>query len=103
MNDNEIIKVTETVMRQLKELEFKTNQINKVKSMVNEGRKEFLEDSDHKMSYQEKLEFLSKMEQDLDHLETLVKDQSVKIQNICTQCNLDAAFQTATVLNKWFN
>lgn len=77
LNDNSLINLTETIIRQLNDLDFKVNQINELKTLINNGRNEFLTRKDD-MTQNEKEVFLCKMEDDIKSMESLVTTQYSK-------------------------
>jgi hypothetical protein len=100
-NNNEIVTLTATIVRQLNDLDLKVQQINTLKTIVNKGRTEFLTRTDA-MTQLEKEDFLVKLEDDIKSMEVLVTNHYTKIQNTCKQHDLEIAFTVATTVKDCF-
>lgn len=99
--NNEIIKVTETLMRSLNDIEFKTNQINQLKKFVDEHKSTFLSNANPDLNDSEKVAALQNIESDISKLNDLVQGHAIKLKNICAQYDLEIAYEVASTLNKW--
>lgn len=99
---NQIIQVTETLMRSLKDIEYKSNQIEKLRNFVSENKASFLIQENESMDNTEKQGLITSMEKDLAKLDDLVKGHAEKLKSICAQYDLEIAYEVAETLNKWF-
>jgi hypothetical protein len=96
---DELINVTGTIHNSLTNIKNKQSQINQIKQFVQDGKNNLNTFGDNSLTLEAKLHKIEEIENGVRELELLLKNEIIKVKSICTQYNLDHAFEVASLLS----